>query len=523
MTEAPEYVYDTLPYPRLSYVHTSPDRLATVATLLGVEAPRLERCRVLEIGSAVGGNLIPMAMAMPESSFLGIDLSRIETEHAQAAVEQLGLTNIRFEQRDIAAFDDDLEPFDFIIAHGVYSWIPEVARHGLLETCAKRLSEHGIAYVSYNTYPGWYNLDPIRWIMQQATRGIADPLDRVQAALDAIQFSCDIAPEGHVLKTIVPSYLEMESGRLEFGPGQGVSLILHDELSEVNDPCYLTDFVAEAAGFGLTYLADAYLPSSFPNGIPDDVIAAISKRVTSAIGFEQQLDILRNNTFRRSLLVREGAEVQRRLRPEPELLRRFFVRSRAKSETSVEINDGKVASFSVPTGGRITTDHPLTKAVMTILASSEPESIAFDELARRAWTAVEGHEGEMAPDAELRLLGANLFRGYTFHSDLVDLRLTVPPVATAVSERPLANAYTRVLAGDGQVMVSNQYHERLQLHPVQGLLLSLVDGTKDRAQLTAVLAETMERGDVEMKGEADPAALVDQCLEFFRVAGLLVG
>ena len=522
MSEVSESSYDTVPYPRLSYVHTAPDRMATIATLLGLEAPSLVGCRVLEVGSAVGGNLIPMAIAMPESNFLGIDLSSVETEQAQEMVKQLGLTNIRFEQRDITQFEDELEPFDFIIAHGVFSWIPEPARKGLLETCARRLSEHGIAYISYNTYPGWHNLDPIRWIMSQATVGIVDPQERVRLALEAIQFARDIAPEGHLLKSIVPSYLEMEKGRLEFGPGQGISLILHDELSAVNDPFYLTEFVDEAAAFGLTYMADAYLPSSFPNDIPDDVIAAISKRVRSALEFEQQLDIVRHCTFRRSLLVRGGTPVQRLLRPEPELLRRFFVRSRAKPEEPVDINDTKVASFAVSTGSRITTDHPLTKAVMTILASSEPECMAFDELVQRAWAEVEGHNSEGPPEDEIRLLGANLLRGYTFHSDLVDLRLRVPAIALKASERPVANAYGRILAGDGQVMVSNEYHERLQLHPAQGYLLSLLDGTRDRGQLAEALAEMTERADGEVESDAEPEELVDQSLEFFRIAGMLL-
>src|SRR5688572_22135916 len=66
--------YDEVPYINRSFPQTHPDRLATLATLFGVATADIDRARVLELGSASGDNLIPMALALPGSQFLGIDL-----------------------------------------------------------------------------------------------------------------------------------------------------------------------------------------------------------------------------------------------------------------------------------------------------------------------------------------------------------------------------------------------------------------------------------------------------------------
>ena len=86
--QLPPDSYDDLPYPSLSYAQTHPDRLASMATLLGLEPAPVERCRVLDVGCAVGGNIIPMAYALPNSEFVGIDYSgrQIDIGHGKALV-----------------------------------------------------------------------------------------------------------------------------------------------------------------------------------------------------------------------------------------------------------------------------------------------------------------------------------------------------------------------------------------------------------------------------------------------------
>src|SRR4051794_15066241 len=128
--------YDDVPYPSVPFPQTHPDRLATLATLFGMRTAPVEQCRVLELGCGDGANLIPMALVMPESHFLGLDLAGAPIGRGRETIEALGLRNVELRQEDLRAFatnvDGEQEPFDFIVAHGVYSWVPEDVREALL-------------------------------------------------------------------------------------------------------------------------------------------------------------------------------------------------------------------------------------------------------------------------------------------------------------------------------------------------------------------------------------------------------
>src|SRR3954467_8219921 len=146
--------YDRIPYPPRMHPQAPPDRLATMARLFGLDAPPLETCRVLELGCGEGGNLIPAAFSLPQASFRAIDLSPSAVATAAATARDLQLTNIDVQPMDIRDFPVDAGAFDYIIAHGVYSWLPPDVRERLLGICRDHLAANGVAYVSFNTYPG---------------------------------------------------------------------------------------------------------------------------------------------------------------------------------------------------------------------------------------------------------------------------------------------------------------------------------------------------------------------------------
>src|SRR5687767_7933784 len=96
--------YDEFPYPSRAQVATHPDRLATIAALLGVRTAPIKRCRVLELGCGDGTNLLAMACGLPESEFLGVDAAANPIAQGQRTIAELGLTNVRLEQRDLLDF-----------------------------------------------------------------------------------------------------------------------------------------------------------------------------------------------------------------------------------------------------------------------------------------------------------------------------------------------------------------------------------------------------------------------------------
>jgi cyclopropane fatty-acyl-phospholipid synthase-like methyltransferase len=144
--------------------------LATLARLFGLSPKRVDESRVLEIGCASGGNLIPMAASLRRSAFIGIDFSATQVRQGVANIEALGLTNVRLLNMNLLDFGDEFGEFDYIIAHGVYSWVPPDVQAKLLAVGARQLAPDGIAYVSYNTLLGWNMRGVIRDAMLFHTR-----------------------------------------------------------------------------------------------------------------------------------------------------------------------------------------------------------------------------------------------------------------------------------------------------------------------------------------------------------------
>src|SRR5262249_44410967 len=115
--------YDRLPYRGNFIPMTHPDRMATMAVLHGLKPPAIQRCRVLELGCTDGENLLTIAQTMPDASFLGIDVSPVQIAQGKAARDALGADNVELMVLDLTQVDDRFGLFDYIICHGVYSWV----------------------------------------------------------------------------------------------------------------------------------------------------------------------------------------------------------------------------------------------------------------------------------------------------------------------------------------------------------------------------------------------------------------
>ena len=146
--------YDEVPYPSQSYASTYPDYLRTHGILRGMNPAAAARCRVLELGCGAGGNLLPMALTLPQSKFIGIDLAAEPILEGKRLIAAAGLTNITLLQGDVCNLTADLGRFDYIIAHGLYSWVPPAVREKLLAVIQASLTPNGVAFVSYNAQPG---------------------------------------------------------------------------------------------------------------------------------------------------------------------------------------------------------------------------------------------------------------------------------------------------------------------------------------------------------------------------------
>jgi SAM-dependent methyltransferase len=148
--------YDSAPYDSHAYPQSAPGHLAAIAYLFGLDTPEASTARVLEIGCAAGGNLIPFAAGHPRARVVGIDLSQVQIDQGRVRVQALGLDNLELLTGDIARMDlAAMGQFDFIICHGVYSRVPDEVQEAILSAISAVLAAEGVAYIRYNVYPGW--------------------------------------------------------------------------------------------------------------------------------------------------------------------------------------------------------------------------------------------------------------------------------------------------------------------------------------------------------------------------------
>ena len=417
---------------------------------------------MLELGCGDGGNLVPMALAMPGASFVGVDAASRAIARGQVLSAELGIANLTLEARAIEELSPAPGTFDYVIAHGVYSWVPAAVRDRLLAVSREALSDEGVAYVSYNALPGGRLRQALRDMLIFHTAELADPRERVAQARALLRFLLDGAPREDRLGALVRDQAERMLARSD-------ATLLHDELAAINDAVYFHDFAAHAARHGLQYLAEADF-FEMQIGAASEPAAQALLAVEDPVRREQYLDFLKARMFRQTLLCRAELAIDRT--PHPEVLERLAVSTQAQPRGEPGA-DGAQA-FAGPAGSTLTTDHPLVIDALKRAASAWPAALWVRDLL-----------GPQARADDRRALCDALLRSYA--ANVVALHAHPPRPATAPGDAPRATALARRQARAGGV-VTNLRHASVRIEDDLGRrLVTLLDGTRDRAALAAEL------------------------------------
>jgi methyltransferase-like protein/2-polyprenyl-3-methyl-5-hydroxy-6-metoxy-1,4-benzoquinol methylase len=489
--------YDRVLYAGHALAQAHPDRLATIATLFGVKPPEVSTCRVLELGCGDGLNLISVGLGLPEAECVGIDLAPIGIRRGQEILQRVGLKNVTLLQRSILDIDPDFGQFDFIIAHGVYSWVPPEVRDKLLRICEENLAENGVAYVSYNAYPGSHQREMVREMMRYHVVEFGDPTQQIDQARALIEFLAEHArTEGDVYRSV----LQKERERIR---SFADSSLFHDDLAEKNVPVYFYQFVEHAARHGLQYLSEAHFTETQAGVFPANVVAVLNQMADSLVAKEQYLDFLKGRRFRQTLLCHAACELDRI--PRPEHMAQFSFASPLRTDAPpADLHTHAVVPFAGPLKSSISTDNPLIKAALAALGQAWPQAVHFHDLLAVARAACGQGAGQDAPsnDDEVRVLGDILLRAYA--GGIIEVYGHPPRFASQPGERPVASPLARLQSReDGRVTNLRHYNIEIE-NPLGRYLLGRLDGSLDRAALVGDLAALVESGALTIPTEGTP-------------------
>lgn len=521
--------YDRRPYTSHAFFYTSPGHLRAAAHLYGVDAVPVARARVLELGCAAGGNLLPFALAYPEARATGVDLSSVQIQQGQQIVQDLGIKNLDLRAMSLTDIDKGFGEFDYIIVHGVFSWVPPEVRDAILRICRENLAPTGIAYISYNSYPGWKAGDIVRDAMLLHSHGAAGDEEKLASAKAMLTLLSDglsaSNPLGPSLRAAVTQLRK-----------QSDYYVAHEYLETFNSPCYFLEFADAAQQAGLAYVGDAEPHSEMSSAYGQNVQinhSLIALGQPKAMR-QQYLDFAIGRNFRKSILVHREREAEIGISPDLARLRDlrwagFFIQQDAPSDAPVGH-----CFYTNHKGRSLHTADTQIMAVARALSEAWPAAVTFDSLVAYVQTKGVLENGvnvaEQAVQNTLEtLLKLNQVR-YSLETDVCNNGR-----AGTVALTP-GFVYLQGRSNHPEFGVGcfNLWHDVVHPHFTEAdtFLLPFIDGSNTVAQLKIRLRNALQQSKVpgadgkmltgQRNLDAKAQNMLDRLLGLLRRAGLLL-
>lgn len=510
--------YDLVPYASRPLAEVQCRVLETIAVMFGMSPAPPASARVLELGCGTGENLAAQALEYPAARFTGCDSSSVAIAAGRELIDALGLRNVELRHQDLRELNGREGDFDYILCHGVYSWVEPDVRARILRVFRQCLGPQGVGYLSYNTYPGWHLRGVARELIRSHAGRISDPQQAVAQALEILGVAAETTPQDSAIGTL----FRQEYFDLSCAPA---GYLYHEMLGVHNEPCYFREFFGHLQAAGLQYLGEAEFARNFSDNLPPKVRACLE-----GIPFlqrEQLYDHLKGTAFRCSLLC--GREIALDRHVDFRKLSRFSLS--LDSETRVKStpnesglsDDGGLRLLSDTFELSIVTD-PLTVAAIRCLQDQQPGFVSVQELQRAARENLSrlsdrsNSRRNDNTDQMMRFLQAAVTVG------AVNLHLSPPRIACRVSRCPVVSPLLRLQAQRDRV-VMNQLQQPLCLSAASRFLAGLLDGTRDHQQLAEMLEQEVTAGRIvrsPWEQEEDPEKLVHQVLAELCRCGLLV-
>ncbi len=516
-TQAVADAYDQVPYQSKPFAQTTPEQLWAMATLFGLNPPDVATARVLEIGCSAGGNLIPLAARFPQMHCVGVDISAVEIGHGLAQVQALKLTNCELLALDITQAKNLLKgPFDFIVCHGVFSWVPPVVRDAILDVTRDLLSPHGVAYLSYNVYPGWKMREVVREMMMFHAGGLKEPGPRLAQAKAILEFTKNQSNEQSTYGKMLRDEAALVSRAEDY-------YLLHEYLELENHPMYFRDFMALAGARQLAYLGEAALADMAPQRLGKEVFETLSRLSQGNIlATEQYMDIFTNRTFRQTLLVHEAQapKINRNLAPASLTRFAFSTSMVADTEFTPQAGQAPMARFKDAFGRTLAANSPFSVAMLQSLVAAKPYPLGFAALTGEIRKVLGTGLGQTTDEQLGNLLGAELLNLLVQNVVRLHGQALLPPAPDLA--KPNAFALARAQAAAGQDWATNLLHQPVAISPAHRVVLQALDGSKDAEAMAAHVFAALQTGQLKAQQNGqdvtDTAALQQLSGQFYAQA-----
>mgnify|MGYP000128368866 CR=1 FL=1 len=462
--------YDEVPYSSYPFAQTDPARLRSTAYLFGMKDTPVEKARILELGCASGNNILSIASRYPNSECVGIDLSKAQITEGKKRIEELGIKNLKLEQISILDIKPNYGKFDYIICHGVLSWVPDDVQEKILDICKNNLTPNGVAYISYNTMPGWSSVKALREMMLYHTSNFPGASDKAFQARALLQFMHQGSKA--LNKNFYTDLIENELSVLS---NQSDWYLLHDHLEENNKPYYFHEFMDMAANNNLQYLADTELSTMFVGNLPEETMKILNTS-NDLVRSEQYMDFITNRRFRCTILCSAEQQLNRNLTVS-HIANKYFT---SRFHLPDDINDyiyahGKTINFQAPGNLIFTTSEPEIIAALTILSQQRQKPMHMDDICK-AVTELLTSKSIPVKDNLKEFLATHFLRNI-FTSGIV-MHMDEGLHCKFVSEKPKAFELA-VYQSQKQPWITNLLHETLQINDLDRALLPLLNGKND--------------------------------------------
>ncbi|MEO8132402.1 MAG: class I SAM-dependent methyltransferase [Betaproteobacteria bacterium] len=493
--------YDEIPYPSIPFPESHPERLCAVARLFGLDAPAPAEARVLELGCSMGGNLIAISQINPGARCVGIDASATQIAEGWKTVEALGLKNVQLRHLDILDIDDSIGEFDYIISHGVYSWVPAHIQEKMLQICNRHLARNGIAYISYNTYPGWHIRGIVRDMMFYRGMQFSDAQARLEQAKSLVDFVAHASPNAET------PYQQLLQGEFRQFGRMSDYYLHHEFLEEHNQPVYFHEFAQRLAVNGLQYLGEADFSTMISSNFSPEVAKTLhGLGAHDILQMEQYMDFVRCRYFRKTLICRSSIELQRAI--DSSVVQNLLLASDAVPATQEPALDpSQRIAYEATGGGKLTCRAPLTKLALRALRREWPMPIAFADLLAEslAQAAQQGYPLDEAGAAST--LSGDLLTG--IGAGVVEWRVTPVVYTTSPVSEPSTSPWARLQAAQGY-KVTNLRGEMITLDEIHRQTLRHLDGTRSLADLTTILVQALQAGEFVLHPENEKTVITEE-------------